>query len=597
MNDKITVIAGGGHAGIEAALVIARMGGIAMIVTLDPKAIGRMSCNPAVGGLAKGHLVKEIDAFGGAMGYFADNACIQFKTLNKSKGRAVWSPRAQVDKIQYAKSINNFVTSNKNIIIKKGEVVNFETKHGNISKTILKSNEKIDCSALIITSGTFLNGLIHIGDETFKAGRFGEKPSTGLTEALNNHGFSTGRLKTGTPPRLLASSIDWNKTEISKGEDDPFPFSLHTKRPFKPLNHDCSIVHTDKNTHEEIKNNIDKSAMFSGKINGVGPRYCPSIEDKVIRFSDKPFHQLFIEPEWENSKQIYLNGFSTSLPKDTQIKALKTIPSFKNIELIRPGYAIEYDYLVPSQLKRNLESKTIPGLFSAGQINGTSGYEEAAAQGLIAGINAFNFNNKIPPFTLSRNEAYIGVLIDDLTTKDINEPYRMFTASAEYRLLLRPDTAHLRLSKFASQNNTLTSNQYKNVMNFIDSYDESIQLINLNKQKHKSLYNKILRGDIDYNEIGKLGEFKYISLEAIFSAETYFKYEGYIKREEERLLKTKALEGKCIGIDFEYSKILNLSNEAREKLTILKPETLGQASRIAGVKPSDIASIAIAIAK
>jgi len=597
LSKKLVVIAGGGHAGIEAALAVSRMGGKAMLVTIDTKAIGRMSCNPAIGGLAKGHLVKEIDVFGGVMGFFADMSCIQFKTLNKSKGRAVWSPRAQVDKIKYAAHVSDFVRSQRNIIIKQGEIVGFKTKHGKISFAVLSTGEKIYCEALIITSGTFLNGLIHIGKETFKAGRFGEKASSGLTECLQNYGLKTGRLKTGTPPRLLASSIDWTKTENASGENNPFPFSIHTKRPFKPKNLNCKIVYTDLDTHNTIREKINESSMFSGQIKGVGPRYCPSIEDKIFRFKEKPFHQLFIEPEWENSKQIYLNGFSTSLPKKVQIKSLKTIPAFRNIELIRPGYAIEYDYLIPSQLKRSLESKEIKGLFSAGQINGTSGYEEAAAQGLIAGINAVNYIKKIKPLVLTREEAYIGVLIDDLTTKDINEPYRMFTASAEYRLLLRPDTAQQRLNKAAITSGTLSKKQQKTAVKYLREINSNIVELKKDRLSKNSHYNKILRNETSYLEIYKEKVFNKKSLEALFAAETLIKYEGYIKREKERLIKTKLMEKKEFEQNFNFMLIPNLSNEAREKLQRLKPETLGQASRIAGVKPSDIASLAIALSK
>ncbi len=597
MKDENIIIAGGGHAGIEAALAISRMGFKATIITLDPKALGRMSCNPAIGGLAKGHLVKEIDALGGAMGFFADKACLQFKTLNKSKGRAVWSPRAQVDKLQYANYINNFVKTNKNINIIKGEVVDFDTIRGAVSHVILKSKKKIKCSALIITAGTFLNGLIHIGDTTFRAGRMGEIPSTGLTEALSKHGFTTGRLKTGTPPRLLSNSIDWSKTEISKGEKNPFPFSTNTKRPFFPRNDNCNIVNTSTRTHKHILKKMHLSAMFSGKIEGVGPRYCPSIEDKVFRFSNKPFHQLFLEPEWVNSKQIYLNGFSTSLPKETQTSALKTIPAFKNVELIRPGYAIEYDYLVPSQLKRSLESKTVLGLFSAGQINGTSGYEEAAAQGLIAGINACKYIENKKSFVLTRDQAYIGVLIDDLTTKEINEPYRMFTASAEHRLLLRSDTAVLRLSPTAIKHNLLTKVQASTYEEFINNYNNVMSILTKNQRKQNSIYKSILRGDISFLDLSNEKGFNSIPAEVLFSVETFIKYKGYIIREEERIKKTKSLEEKIINVNFSYNKIYNLSNEAREKLTRLKPETLGQASRIAGVNPSDVASIAIALSK
>ena len=597
LSSKKIVIAGGGHAGIEAALAVARAGGNVLLITIDTSSIGRMSCNPAIGGLAKGHLVKEIDALGGAMGFFADSACLQFKTLNKSKGRAVWSPRAQVDKIKYSNTISNFVKNQKNISIMKGEVVSFKTKNNRISHALLKSGEDVECSALIITSGTFLNGLIHIGKEIFKAGRFGEKPSKGMTEALAFHGLKTGRLKTGTPPRVLESSIDWKKTQVARGENRPTPFSLFTERPYKPINDNCYIVKTNINTHIKILEEINSSAMFSGQISGVGPRYCPSVEDKVFRFKDRPYHQLFIEPEWKNSKQLYLNGFSTSLPKKTQIEALKTIEAFKNIELIRPGYAIEYDYMIPSQLKRSLESKKINGLFSAGQINGTSGYEEAAAQGLIAGINAFNYTIDRNPLILTRDESYIGVLIDDLTTKDINEPYRMFTASAEHRLLLRPETAHTRLYKKAAANNLLTSSQKPVARSFIEKTKETLKYLKQNSQKPNSIYNQILRDENLTKALLNDKELKKIDDEIFFAAETEIKYYGYIKREKERLRKTKQMENTYISTLFDYSSLYNLSSEAKEKLERLRPETLGQASRIAGVKPSDIASIAIALTK
>ena len=382
------IIAGGGHAGIEAALSISRMGYSAIIVTLDKQAVGRMSCNPAIGGLAKGHIVKEIDALGGIMGRAADHAGIQFKTLNKSKGRAVWSPRAQVDKLKYTRFIQNTILLDQNITIVEGEVVDFGVNKSTVSSVILKNGSTLPCRSLIITAGTFLNGLIHVGSRKFKAGRMGEKPAAGLTEALVNKGFSIGRLKTGTPPRLLASSIDWKQTELAPGDKNPSPFSINSINNFQPINEPCHIVNTNPGVHKHLKENLHKSAMFSGQIDGVGPRYCPSVEDKIVRFASRDSHQLFLEPEWENSNQIYVNGFSTSMPESTQKLALMQIPALKNVEFIRPGYAIEYDYVPSSQLKSTLETKLIDGLFMAGQINGTSGYEEAAAQGLIAGINA-----------------------------------------------------------------------------------------------------------------------------------------------------------------------------------------------------------------
>ena len=388
MSKNTIVIVGGGHAGIEAALAIANMGISAIIVTMDQLAIGRMSCNPAIGGLGKGHLVKEIDALGGIMGLAADACGIQFKTLNTSKGRAVWSPRAQIDKRLYASFIQKFISRHKNISIIQDEVVDFSVDNGSIGSVLLRGGGALNAGGLVVCSGTFLNGLIHVGDECFPAGRLGERGSIDLSNNIVNKGFSVSRLKTGTPPRLFSPSINWNNLKCVFGDEQPVPFSIQTPRPFKPKNMPCFIVNTNTMVHRLLEDNLHKSSMFSGKMAGVGPRYCPSIEDKIVRFSGKEGHQLFLEPEWKNSKQIYLNGFSTSMPRNIQEMALKKIPGFERVELIRPGYAIEYDYFPTSQLKNTLETKSISGLYFAGQMNGTSGYEEAAAQGLIAGANA-----------------------------------------------------------------------------------------------------------------------------------------------------------------------------------------------------------------
>ena len=599
LENKI-VIAGGGHAGIEAALAVAKMGYMCTLITLNRSAIGRMSCNPAIGGLAKGHLVKEIDALGGVMGKVADRATIQNKILNKSKGRAVWSPRSQVDKIKYTEYVQEKLFNNVNIKIIEDEVVDFKVYNKKISGAILKEGETVPCEALIITCGTFMSGLIHIGNKRYKGGRIGEKRSFGLTEALKNNGFKLGRLKTGTPPRINKSSINFKNLEIASGEKEASPFSMFTPKPFKPKNIPCYLAYTTKKTHETINKNIHLSSMFAGHITGVGPRYCPSIEDKVVRFKDRDRHQLFLEPEWEGANQIYINGFSTSLPQDIQIKALKTIKGLENVTLIRPGYAIEYDYFPSYQLKGTLETKKINGLFCAGQINGTSGYEEAAAQGLLAGINSAHYINQTPPLILSRASSYIGVLIDDLITKHIDEPYRMFTSRAENRLFLRADTAPLRLCHIAIKNNMLNKKEIDLFLNFQTQYNDLYKKIN----KTKIIYNKkrlllrdlLKRPEINITQLDCKDlrlMIKAYDSDVVFSVETAIKYAGYEQREIERIQKIKKLDGLKIPKKTNYTKIINLSSESKEKLSIVRPETLGQASRIAGVRPTDVAVLSI----
>ena len=429
------MVVGGGHAGIEAALISSYMGTRVALITMDPGAIGRMSCNPAIGGLAKGQMVREIDALGGAMGLVADRAGIQFKVLNKKKGRAVWSPRAQVDKRQYERLIKRAIEKSK-VEVVQGEVVSIVEKSGSVRSVLLRSGECINTSSAIITSGTFLSGVIHIGERKINAGRMGEERSEGLTESLRSMGFKSARLKTGTPPRLDKSSVDWKKTSEALGDENPVPFSYSTNS-FKPPNIPCHTIKTNEAVHEIIYKNQNRSPMFSGDIAGAGPRYCPSIEDKVNKFRERDSHILFLEPEWLSSDQIYLNGFSTSLPEEIQLESLRKVDGLSSVSFFRPGYAIEYDYFPPSQLKTTLETKDIRGLYFAGQMNGTSGYEEAAAQGLVCGINSALAIKGEGPLLLTRDSSYIGVMIDDLTTKDTLEPYRMFTSRAEYRLLLR----------------------------------------------------------------------------------------------------------------------------------------------------------------
>ena len=598
MKNKNVIIVGGGHAGIEAACAVSRIGLNALLITMDSSAIGRMSCNPAIGGLGKGHLVKEIDVLGGIMGRAADACGIQFKTLNKSKGRAVWSPRAQIDKKAYTAYIQNFIKKQQNISVIDGEVVDIYVNNRVFRGVKLGDGSTLEAGAIIICSGTFMNGKIHIGKKNYMAGRIGEKPTSGITKSLSDMGFTFSRLKTGTPPRLLSSSIDWSKLTAVFGDKKPAPFSTQTPRPFRPTQEPCFIVDTNIKAHNILINNLKKSAIYSGLIDGVGPRYCPSIEDKVVRFSDKNKHQLFLEPEWKNSNQIYVNGFSTSMPQSVQEKSLKKISGLENIEFIRYGYAIEYDYFPTYQLKNTLETKQISGLYFAGQLNGTSGYEEAAAQGLIAGANAALKLLQKEALALSRSEAYIGVLIDDLITKTINEPYRMFTSSAEHRLLLRPDNVIQRLSRRALSSGLITSSLAEKHTMFSTNVNKILQLctkqslvFNKKKMSIKSFL-KMPPNTFDDKNVPK-NTICHFSEEELFAAETEIKYEGYVKIESQRIDKLKKMESIKIPTSIDYKKIKNISSESAEKLTITKPQTLGQAARVAGVRPSDVAVLAV----
>ncbi len=609
------IVVGGGHAGVEASLASARMGVNTLLITMEKSAIARMSCNPAIGGLAKGHLVAEIDALGGEMAKVIDITGIQFKMLNRSKGRAVWSPRAQADKIQYSLEMQRRITNQDNLSVIEDIVTRVIVENSRIIAVETVNHGSIPCKTAIITAGTFLNGLIHIGMEQFSGGRLDEKSAAGLTESLNKTGIKSGRLKTGTPPRIKADTIDYTKVLPQYGDENPIPFSFQTER-FNPKNIPCYITHTTKTTHEILYSGLDRSPLYSGKIRGVGPRYCPSIEDKIVRFGDRDSHQVFLEPEWENANQIYVNGFATSLPLDIQLRGLHSIPGLEYAEIIKPGYAIEYDYFPSYQLKRTLETKLIDGLFLAGQVNGTSGYEEAAGLGLIAGINAALNIRKEKPFFLDRSEAYIGVLIDDLVTKSPNEPYRIFTSSAEYRLLLRFDNADLRLSHKGHLLGLINDHCYKTAnekkatikaaINFLESTTIGPADINpiLQDQNESSVQSGVLLQKIlcrpGFNISGLLSFFPADLLSRIQQykglddqIEIDVKYKGYVQRQIKQIDRLKRQESLRIPGGMDYSNIKSITKEAREKLHKFRPETIGQASRIPGVSPSDITSLMI----
>lgn len=609
-NETDVVVVGGGHAGIEAANIISKLGKKAIVVTMDLLAIGRMSCNPAIGGVAKGQMVREIDMLGGLMGRVADLSGLQYKLLNKSKGRSVWSPRAQVDKRTYEKIISKIVLQQSNISFIAGEVVSINIKNNRVVSVVLRGGHKIKTNAVIVTCGTFLSGTIHIGDRKIPAGRMGEARSEGITENLVSLGFKTMRLKTGTPPRALRSSIDWTKLEEERGDKNPVPFSHFTKN-FNPANEACHTIRTNDLCHEEIKNNLLRSPMYSGEIEAIGPRYCPSIEDKVDRFSDQPSHLLFLEPEWYNSDQIYINGFSTSLPENVQLNSLRLLPGFEKIRFLRPGYAIEYDCFFPSQLKATLETKEVSGLFLAGQINGTSGYEEAASQGLLAGINSVHLINNKEGLVIKRSEGYVGVLVDDLVTKDTNEPYRMFTSRAEYRMMLRYSNTDKRLYGVAKKHNLLNEAElaliYKRIKTKENLHKVTRESFSSDEVKRFQLKQKmpireyVKRPSVSLFEVlqktkktkGLCAALDDIEKEIIEDVETEIKYGGYIKRHLREIEKIAHRESAPINKNLDYLLIPGLSNEAKEKLLTVRPQTLGQASRVSGVSPADITVLMI----
>jgi tRNA uridine 5-carboxymethylaminomethyl modification enzyme len=620
MRNYDVIVVGGGHAGIEAAYVASKMGCTVAMITMEKNAIGRMSCNPAIGGSAKGHLVHEIDALGGAMGLISDRTGIQFRTLNKSKGPAVWAGRCQSDRKLYSEYAVKVVESLENVEIIEDAVLEAYEEDKKITGIKTEKGEEIGCKTLVVCSGTFLNGLMHTGLTSKVGGRFGEKASVGLTQSLKKMGFVSGRLKTGTPPRLKKSSINWDVLEAQPGDADPEPFSLRTdknKFPFLPQV-SCHITYTSKEVHKILEKGFDRSPLFTGVIAGVGPRYCPSIEDKIVRFSDKERHQLFLEPEGLDSDLIYLNGFSSSLPAEIQFEALRKIKGLENAEMVRPGYAVEYDYFPPYQVDLTLETKLIQGLYFAGQINGTSGYEEAAGQGIIAGINAVLKIQKKPEFILKRSEAYIGVMVDDLVDKSTNEPYRMFTSRAEHRLIIRQDNTERRLLKYGYEFGLIPKEIYAEFLErekIISESRQALSEIKIHAKKINELFEKKGIEKIDNSEtIAKLVKRPEINLHEVISlyekdnslieklltdkkaceeTEIELKYSGYIERQEELIKRMEKLENTNIPSSFDYLNLKSLSREGLEKLNKVKPRTIGQASRISGVTPSDISVLLV----
>lgn len=613
------IIVGAGHAGCEAAAAAANLGSKVLLITMNMQTIAQMSCNPAMGGIAKGQIVREIDAMGGYSGIVSDLSMIQFRMLNRSKGPAMWSPRSQNDRMLFATKWRELLEATPNVDFYQDMVKSLLVKDGQACGVITGLGHEIKAKAVVLTNGTFLNGVIHIGEKNFGGGRAAEKPATGLTEQLVSLGFESDRLKTGTPPRVDGRSLDYSKMEEQPGDDDITGFSFtDTPKPAKQKS--CWITYTSPKVHEILRKGFDKSPMFAGRIDGVGPRYCPSIEDKINRFAERERHQLFIEPEGWNTVEIYVNGFSTSLPEETQYEALRMIEGFENVRVFRPGYAIEYDYFPPTQLKYTLETKAVSNLFFAGQINGTTGYEEAACQGLMAGINAHQASRKLEPVILKRNEAYIGVLIDDLISKGTDEPYRMFTSRAEFRTLLRQDNADLRLTELSYRLGLASQERMDAVLAKQEAVTnikrvlqevvaEPVEVNSFLAEKNsapiaeKQKTGKILlRPDIELEELShalpKLEQaLAGYNREQVEQASIQVKYEVYIEKEKELASRMTQLEDLRIPESFDYKKIQSLGNEAREKLSRIKPGTLGQASRISGINPSDVQILMVYIGR
>lgn len=610
------IVVGGGHAGAEAAAAAANLGSSTLLITMNLQTIGQMSCNPAMGGIAKGQIVREIDALGGYSGIVTDKSSIQYKMLNMSKGPAMWSPRAQSDRMRFAEEwraalentpkVDFYQEMVKGLLVKGDKVLGVRTSLG----------LDIRAKAVVLTNGTFLNGLIHIGEKQFGGGRAGEKAATGITEQLTDFGFDSGRMKTGTPPRVDGRSLNYDLMIPQPGDKEPGRFS-YLDTPKLERQRDCYMTHTSAEVHDVLREGFDRSPMFNGRIKSIGPRYCPSIEDKINRFADKESHQIFVEPEGWNTVEVYVNGFSTSLPEDVQYKALRSVRGFENVKFFRPGYAIEYDYFPPTQLKHTLETKLVEGLYFAGQINGTTGYEEAASQGLMAGINAHLKNREKEPFILKRDEAYIGVLIDDLITKGTEEPYRMFTSRAEYRTLLRQDNADLRLTPKSFELGLASAERMRKME---DKAKESTAFVNFFKKTSVSpeeinpildeiASNRVRQSDkmfkvfsrpgvtmnhmLQIKSVAEYAEEKELNKEVLEQTEIQVKYSGYIQKEKNNADKLQRLENIKIPDKFNYKNLKSLSFEAREKLEAIKPVTVSQASRISGVSPSDISVLLV----